>query len=71
MHQDDQVHYETKDKHLDAQKCETLITLITSFYLNLAQNDENRDLLLKLRLFEKLRNLMDPETPTAQKSFLG
>ena len=36
MHQDDQVHYETRDKHLDASKCETLITLITSFYLNLA-----------------------------------
>jgi len=42
----------------DSGKRELLITLITSFYLNLARNDENRDFLLKLKLFEKLNNLM-------------
>jgi hypothetical protein len=70
MHQDDRDHYNKNNQ--DEYKCMTLITLITSFYLNLAQNDENRDLLLKLRLFEKLSNLMDPYSSSkAAKSFLA
>jgi hypothetical protein len=35
----------------DSTKSDLLVTLMTSFYLNLARNDENRDFLLKLRLF--------------------
>jgi hypothetical protein len=70
MHQEDRDHYNKNNQN--EYKCMTLITLITSFYLNLAQNDENRDLLLKLRLFEKLSNLMDPYSSSkAAKSFLA
>ena len=35
-----------------------LVTLITSFYLNLARNDDNREFLLKLNLFKRLNMLM-------------
>ena len=43
---------------IDSSKRELLITLITSFYLNLARNKNNRDFLLKLELFRNLSNLM-------------
>ena len=43
---------------LDKSKRELLITLITSFYLNLARNKNNRDFLLKLELFRSLSDLM-------------
>lgn len=36
-----------------------LITLITSFYLNLARNEENIDYLLQLNIFEKLKNIKE------------
>lgn len=39
-------------------KRELLITLITSLYLNLSRNDENRSFLLKLKIFKKLNDLM-------------
>jgi len=35
-----------------------IITLITSFYLNLARNEENIPYLLKLKLFKRLNSLM-------------
>jgi len=39
-------------------KRELLITLITSLYLNLSRNDENREFLLKQKILKKLNNLM-------------
>lgn len=35
-----------------------IVTLITSFYLNLARNEENIQFLLNLKLFKKLNSLM-------------
>ena len=35
-----------------------IVTLITSFYLNLARNEANVQFLLKLQLFRKLNSLM-------------
>ena len=43
---------------VDSSKRELLITLITSFYLNLARNKHNKDFLLKLELFRSLTDLM-------------
>jgi hypothetical protein len=40
-----------------------LITLITSFYLNLARNPSNKDFLLRLNLFKRLNTLMKPDQP--------
>ena len=34
------------------------MTLITSFYLNLARNEQNTQFLLKLKLFKRLNSLM-------------
>ena len=48
---------------LDKSKRELLITLITSFYLNLARNKNNRDFLLKLELFRSLSDLMHQGAP--------
>lgn len=46
---------------VDAGKKELLITLITSFFLNLARNKNNREFLLKLKLFHRLNDLMQRE----------
>ena len=52
---------------LDRSKRELLITLITSFYLNLARNKNNRDFLLKLELFRSLSDLMH-QGPAGQET---
>ena len=39
-------------------KQELLVTLITSFYLNLARNEENIEFLLGLKLFKRLNTHM-------------
>ena len=52
---------QVEQTNLSAQeiaKRELLITLITSLYLNLSRNDENRSFLLKLKIFKKLNDLM-------------
>ena len=48
---------------LENNKRELLVTLITSFYLNLARNKVNRDFLLKLELFRSLSDLMLHRAP--------
>ena len=47
---------------VDAGKKELLITLITSFFLNLSRNKNNREFLLKLKLFQRLNELMQRES---------
>ena len=49
--------WEPRAEHLD-KKGELLIVLITSFYLNLARNDENIQFLLQIGLFSKLTSIM-------------
>ena len=46
------------ENHIETGKRELLVTLITSFYLNLARNKENQEFLLKLELFKRLNDLM-------------
>lgn len=53
----DAAHKKDLDKDGKAKQ-QLLITLITSFYLNLARNAENSDFLLKQELFRSLSNLM-------------
>lgn len=43
-------------EHLDKQAL--IVTLITSFYLNLARNETNINFLLNLNLFKRLNSLM-------------
>ena len=45
------------------------MTLITSFYLNLARNDDNRDFLLNLGLFKKLNDLMESDISPDKRVF--
>ena len=45
-----------RQEQLDKQAL--IVTLITSFYLNLARNEANVQFLLKLQLFRKLNSLM-------------
>ena len=52
-------------------KRELLITLITSFYLNLARNKNNRDFLLKLNLFQSLSDLMHGAGPNDANTKFG
>lgn len=47
---------EKRQEQLDKQAL--IVTLITSFYLNLARNEANIQFLLKLELFKKLHKLM-------------
>ena len=47
-------------------KRELLVTLITSFYLNLARNKNNRVFLLKLELFRSLSEMMLHKAPNGQ-----
>jgi hypothetical protein len=47
--------------NLAFDKRRTLVTLITSFYLNLSRNEEARDLLLSLHLFRRLTELMESD----------
>jgi len=49
---------EKKGDNKHEHKGELLITLITSFYLNLARNEENVPFLLSLNLFKRLNKLM-------------
>jgi hypothetical protein len=45
-----------RQEQLDKQAL--IVTLITSFYLNLARNEANIQFLLKLKLFKRLNSLM-------------
>jgi len=47
---------EKRQEQLDKQAL--IVTLITSFYLNLARNEANIKFLLNLKLFKKLNDLM-------------
>lgn len=49
-------------------KRELLVTLITSFYLNLARNKNNRVFLLKLELFRSLSEMMLHKAPNGQQT---
>ena len=42
-----------------------IVTLITSFYLNLARNEQNIEFLLKLKLFKRLNSLMQSNLPNS------
>jgi hypothetical protein len=52
----------------DPLKQELLITLITSFYLNLARNEANLKFLLELKLFERLNKLMSTFSTQANET---
>ena len=47
---------EKRQEQLDKQAL--IVTLITSFYLNLARNEANIKFLLNLKLFKRLNSLM-------------
>lgn len=49
-----------------SDKQSLIVTLITSFYLNLARNEENIHFLLKLKLFQQLNRLM--QSPLLQNN---
>ena len=59
------------EKRQEQQNKQSLIvTLITSFYLNLARNEENVKFLLKLKLFKRLNSLMQSQTNSIDNTAL-